>query len=134
MKRIEFIPKPSKLLFVLLFLLHGLAVLAVFYSHIPVIVKVMLLLLLLISGYYQCWLGAWRRDKRSIIKCCYVDDQWFIWDKRHNQYEAKLLGDSIVSPYLLILNFSIKFRRRSLVLFPDALDKEAFRKIRVLLS
>jgi len=50
--------------------------------------------------------------------------------------ETKLLGSSFVSPYLTVLNLSPHgaWRARHVVIFPDAVDPEAFRQLRVLLK
>jgi toxin CptA len=44
---------------------------------------------------------------------------------------AELLGDSYLSLHLVILNFRVGGRRRSLVLFPDAAAPDELRRLRV---
>lgn len=50
--------------------------------------------------------------------------------------EAALLGTSFVAPYLTVLNLKVEGRRlaRHVVIVPDALDSEMFRKLRILLK
>lgn len=50
-------------------------------------------------------------------------------------FEATLLGSSLVMPWLSVLNYRPETGRgmRSVVLFPDSIDAEDYRKLRVLL-
>ena len=50
-------------------------------------------------------------------------------------FEATLLGSSLVTPWLSVLNYKPETGRgmRSAVLFPDSIDAEDYRKLRVLL-
>lgn len=47
--------------------------------------------------------------------------------------EGRILGTSLVTPWLSVLNVASEGRRlsRNIVLFPDSLDAEAYRKLRV---
>ena len=51
------------------------------------------------------------------------------------QHQASLLGSSFVAPYLTVLNLKPSHGRlaRHVVILPDAVDAERFRKLRVLL-
>jgi len=51
------------------------------------------------------------------------------------RHEASLLGSSFVAPYLTVLNLrpSNGLLTRHVVILPDAVDAERFRKLRVLL-
>ena len=56
--------------------------------------------------------------------------------KDGERFEATLLGTSFVAPYLTVLNLKQVDRRlaRHVVIVPDAVDGETFRKLRVLLK
>ncbi len=46
-------------------------------------------------------------------------------------YTAELRSDSYVHPWLVILNFKTTTARTSVILFPDSLHDEDFRRLRV---
>ena len=56
--------------------------------------------------------------------------------KQGEWIEAELLGTSFVAPYLTVLNFKVPGKRLAWhsVIFPDAVDREDFRQLRVLLK
>jgi hypothetical protein len=133
MTRIELNPKPSKWLFRLLLAVHGLAFLAVCFSAINIAGKGIVFLALFISCYYLCWLKILQQRVGSIVRCVCVNEQWVLLDCEGNEYQAELLGDSLVTTILIILNFRVvnSRRRKSLVLFWDSLDRDTFRRLRV---
>lgn len=53
-----------------------------------------------------------------------------------SELSGKIASDSLVTSVLTILNFSRQEagKMRSVVIFPDSMDKEDFRKLRVLLK
>lgn len=60
-------------------------------------------------------------------------NKWEVIDKEN--YKASLLSNSLVFPWLTILNFKLETGRlRSVIIFPDSLDKEVFRQLRVRLK
>ena len=64
------------------------------------------------------------------------DCQCEIKSRQGEWIEAELLGTSFVAPYLTVLNFKVAGKRlaRHIVIFPDAVDSEDFRQLRVLLK
>jgi Membrane-bound toxin component of toxin-antitoxin system len=61
------------------------------------------------------------------------NNEWIINDGKAD--EAVLLSTSMVFPWLTILNFKLKnLRPKSIIIFPDNLDKEVFRQLRVRLK
>jgi len=136
MNRIEFMPKPSKWLFFVQLSLHGLAFVALFCANIGLLGEGLGCLLLLLSGYRQCWLWALQRGSRSIVKGIAMLDRWWLMDRLNRKYEVILSGESLVTTVLIILNFRMiegGRRRFRLVLAPDSLDFDALRRLRVLL-
>lgn len=60
-------------------------------------------------------------------------NKWEVVDKE--KYSAALLPDSIVLPWLVVLNFRLETgRNKSLIVFADAIDSQSFRKLRVRLK
>lgn len=64
------------------------------------------------------------------------DGSWFIRTFAGKQLAAQLQPSSFVHPWLVILNFHLQEGKhsRSVVLFPDALDRETLRRLRVRLA
>jgi toxin CptA len=57
--------------------------------------------------------------------------QWRLVTADGAEHSAVLQGDSYVHPWLVILNFKLATARTSVVLFPDSLHQEDFRRLRV---
>lgn len=96
-----------------------------------------LLTLLLFSAllYYVC------RDVVLILSYSYIKlrpdgDSIVLVTRNGNEVSGQLARDSLVTPLLTVLNFLPinKKRVRSVVIFPDSMDKEAFRELRVQLK
>ena len=67
---------------------------------------------------------------------CGADAQWNLRFKDGSEAKASLVSGGCVTPWLTILNFKIQDvpwyrRRRSIVLLPDAVAAEAFRRLRI---
>ncbi|MGD9153076.1 MAG: hypothetical protein PVG30_05420 [Gammaproteobacteria bacterium] len=131
MFRLEFTPKPSRWLFLILFTLHALAFAALFCANFALILKLLVGSLLLWSGYYQCWLRALQRSPKAIVKCIATKERWRLIDRTGREYEVKLSGESLVTTCLIILNFGTL--HPALILCPDSLNSEDLRRLRVLL-
>lgn len=131
MFRLEFMLRPSKWLFFVLLVLHMLAFAALICANFTLILKLLIGLLLLWSGYYQCWLRALQHSPRAIVKCIATEDRWRLIDRLGREYEVKLAGESLVTTFLIILNFGMW--QPVLILCSDSLDFEELRRLRVLL-
>jgi len=61
------------------------------------------------------------------------DDSWQLYDRKNRLWTGKLQGNSICTTILIILNFKVAEKRRSLsvVIWRDALKKDEFRELRV---
>jgi toxin CptA len=64
------------------------------------------------------------------------DGDWVIDLQDGTSLEAQLHASSYAHPWLVVLNFRIEDRRRlkSVVLFPDSLEAQTFRQLRVRLT
>jgi hypothetical protein len=138
MYRFEFAPKPSKWLFFILFVLHGLAFAALICANIVLILQILLGAVLLLSGYRCCWLWALQRGSKAILRCVATLDRWWLIDRLGHEYEVRLAGESLVTTVLIILNFQVVSsgafaKRPRLILAPDSLDANTLRRLRVFL-
>jgi len=63
------------------------------------------------------------------------DGSWLLIDYADRVYSAKLLPSTTVFTFLTILNFSYgTFHRKNIVLFPDSLEADQMRRLRVRLG
>jgi toxin CptA len=79
---------------------------------------------------------AWRSAPASCIGLLADSADIFLLQRDGMRIPCEILPDSLVTHYLAVLNLSVRGSRmaRSIVLLPDAMDKEAFRRLRVWLK
>jgi toxin CptA len=93
-------------------------------------------LLLLASGLFYLRRDCLLLAPGSIVSLRFDQEGACSYQARGGEwFEATLLGSSLVTPWLSVLNFKPETSRgmRSVVLFPDSIDAEDYRKLRVLL-
>ncbi|MBI5918284.1 MAG: hypothetical protein HY849_02765 [Nitrosomonadales bacterium] len=124
--------KPSFLLAFLLVVAHGAAlfavsVLAVFWAQLALFV------LLSFNLFYLLWSVALLRSPASCVGLVFEPDRVVLMQRNGTAVRAQLLGDSLVMPWLTVLNLKpegVRWARR-VVILPDSLDAESFRELRV---
>lgn len=128
-------PRASRSLFILLTVLHALAVVVLFTIQIWFWLGLLLLIGVLISWYQACWGIILQKKPRSIKRIIFSKGHWQIVDGLGNNRNVCLLGKSYLSTLLIVLHFcDIETRRkRSLVLARDSLDQQTFRRLSVIL-
>ena len=133
MSIIEIIPKPSRLFLIISFVVHILAILAICLSNVGVILKIFLVSLILLNCYYLCYYMGLQHSSNIIVKCLKCNGEWILFDCCRKEHLAQLLNDTLITPFLIILNFRLLSNnyKKSLVLFKDSLDKDTFRKLQV---
>lgn len=92
--------------------------------------------ILIASAAHAILLHAWQRLPRSVTGLEISDDcKLMLRDANGGWREAALLPSSFVTPYLTILNFrhADERRARSVVILPDRVQPDLFRRLRVLL-
>lgn len=128
--------QPSRTLVFLLALAHLLSIFVVWLLPLTLANHIIASLLVAASsGFYL------RRDgllaaAGSILQLRLEPDCTCTYQTRDGSFkEASLLGSSMVTPWLIVLNFSSDKRwlARHVVIFPDSADEETLRKLRVLL-
>ncbi|MEK6731413.1 MAG: protein YgfX [Pseudomonadota bacterium] len=134
-QQLRLTPKPSKILFLFFSLLHILVLIVIGLLTIAWPIKIGLSILCVISAYYLCWRVTFMRAKNAIIACYLVDESWFVENRAGKSFEADLLGETFASIIVIVLNFKIQKtgKRRSLILMPDSLHKDVFRRLKVYL-
>lgn len=117
-----------------LLLIHAAAMLCVLALPLKWWAYLIIAIVLLMSLIYYIELYVRFRLRRSIRSLEFKQDKlWQLADARHT-CNATLLGDSVVTRYLLILNFKLSDKKvkRTVIVFKDALTADAFRKLRLL--
>lgn len=120
----------------LLLLMHSGALLIVVLVPLPLWAKGLLGTIVIASATTSLNTHALRRGKHAMV--CVIWDgtqQWTLRTAAGEEFTARLLPGSYVAASLVILNFALKgrWRRRSVVILPDALDANSFRQLRVYL-
>ncbi|MFA6408998.1 MAG: protein YgfX [Gammaproteobacteria bacterium] len=136
--------KSSNFLVVLFCTLHLGAALSFSLTFQNNLIRLAFLLLCSISLVIALRRHAWLSDAKSISKINWDEKEkkWFLEQKNGEILEAKVQTSSVVTPYFAILGFRITnggrdaiYRvSRSVLIFPDNVDKEEFRRLRVLLA
>lgn len=127
--------RPSRSLALYLFILCVAAILVLWQLPLPIPVLLASSLSILCWGGYYLVLAANLRTGRSCVAFRLEEDGvvLVLRDGRHLPY--KVAADSLVTPYLVILNVESGERRgrRQLLILPDAIGGESFRRLRVAL-
>jgi len=91
----------SRQLLCLLFLLHGLAFVALVSLAIPLLVTVVVVLLLIFS------LSHTIKKTREVVRIAALsDNEWFIQKSDGSSFSARLTGDTYISGWLTLLIFT----------------------------
>ena len=129
-------PVWSRQLFVWLLSVHALGVLAILQLQSNLLLKLMFLLIL--SLYFVSAVRRYLLGKGD----CAVQEAWVSRDGgwrlllgNGETLQARLLPDSFVKPWLMVLRFKTeRFScTKSMVLLPDSLDRTVNRNLRILL-
>ncbi|NOX75942.1 MAG: hypothetical protein GXP17_04880 [Gammaproteobacteria bacterium] len=130
---LTFTPEPSRVLMLILLVSHLGGAALLWPLDLSAAVKALLVALLLMS-----LIASWpRRGKGGLQRLTWqADGDWLLQAHGGDDIEATLLPGSYRHPWLVVLNFQLEGsrRRRSVVLFADALEPEMHRKLRVRLG
>lgn len=128
---------PSRWLAGLLAGMHGFAAAMCWLAPLPQWLAVVLMPLLVASAWHTLRRDALRSQPNSPVAVRFHADGRCAFKVRgETWYQAALLGSSYVSPYLTVLNLRPEGGRfaRHLVILPDAVNAEDFRRLRVWLK
>ena len=127
---------PSRTLIVVISAGHFLALTLVWPLALPLSIKLALCAVLTASYLFYLWQQR-AQNSRVIQQLKLRSEGDAKLQTRGGEWVVgKILATSYVSPYLTILNIKLTTRRFAthLVLFPDAIDAEDYRKLRVWLK
>ena len=134
----QFILQPSRYFMWLLLLIHMGAMLIILSLPLTWWANLLIALVLLASLIYHIQRHVYHRLKKAIKSLTYVNKEgWCLIQRNGVQLNAVLLGDSIVTRHLLILNFKIQSEnkiatKRSIIVFNDSMEQVTFRHLRLL--
>ncbi|MEN8166439.1 MAG: protein YgfX [Pseudomonadota bacterium] len=127
-------PVPSRYLAVWLVITHAVALIVIWQIQLHVAWKISMSLALLGYLIWQLQLHLLRRNDTAILEAIVASDGiWHLTLKSGIELSGELLPDSFVKPWLMVLGFRIAPLpiNKRLILFPDSLDKETARRLRV---
>lgn len=132
-----FILHPSRYFMGLLLLIHIGAMLLVVTLPLKWWAYLLIALVLFASLIYQIQKHIYYRYAKSIKGLIVNNKTWTLIQRNGNTLTGILQGDSVITRYLLILNFKVslekdQYAKRSVVIFNDALSVPAFRQLRLL--
>lgn len=128
--------RPSRTLTVFLFTLCLLALVSIWSLPFPASVLLVLTLIVLGWGGYRVLFDAGLRMEISCVAFRQEDSKGIVLVLRNGSHLTfSLSGDSLVTPYVVILNVARNEQHggRSVVIMPDTMGAESFRRLRVLL-
>jgi toxin CptA len=112
---------------------HGVALAVLVPLALPLWARTLLALLVLISLLYHVWHDAWLLALSSNKTLLLDGDMILLVARNGDQMTARVLVDSLVTPYITVLNVLPQgsYLARSVIILPDSLDTESFRQLRV---
>ncbi len=126
----RFVIKPSRCFVSLLLALHALALVSLWFTNLAVLLQMVLSLPVLLSLRYhldrvtgrQSW-RAFSLDKLRVV----------VVNGGGEELAGLVLDQTVVTPYLVLLRVKLDGRRFAVnqIIFPDALQDDAFRELRV---
>lgn len=126
--------QPSYRLVTILSLAHSAVAILLWPLALSWGVKAILVTLLLISLIYYLRKDALLVANNAVVALTLTDEMSCVLAMRSGRLMAcSVLGNSFVAPYLTVINLQSegKFCERSVVILPDSLGAEEFRRLRV---
>lgn len=127
---------PSHICSALLFSGYTLLILVVFVLPIAVLAKVALAFLLVCALFYYLRRDAWLLLPSSPLAIRIEGNEIALLTRGGSELQGQILGSSMVTPLITILNVLPLAQKsaRYVVIFPDSMNKEHFRELRVQLK
>ncbi len=125
---------PSRIFAAVLLVVHGGAAVCALIVSLPWLVRVLFVGFILFSLRHTIFRWALIRHNKAVTALLWDDlGEWTLFSKNGKQMAVRLEPGSFVSPWWVVLDFSAIDApgRYSAVLFPDSLDRESFRRLRV---
>ena len=127
---------PSRIFSAALFSVYSLAFLIIFILPIAALARAGLAVLLICALIYYLRRDAWLLLAPSCVAIRMEGKNITLLTRGGGEFTGRISSDSVVTSVLTILNVLPQEKNsvRSVVIFPDSLDKERFRELRVLLK
>ena len=128
--------KSSFYLALALAVMHGTAWVSLLFLALPVWANAALFSLLAVNLWHHLTHRAWLAAPASTVALQLDGDQIIVVARDGRQIAGRVLPDSITAPWLTIVNILPQGSRlvRSVIIFPDSLDVDSFRQLRVALK
>lgn len=132
----DFSLQPSRTFTSLLMAVYSVALLVIFMLPLGALAKSALAVLLISSLVYYGCRDAWLLLPTSHVAIRLDGDGVVLKSRDGREISARVSRDSVVTPLLTILNVSSQDRQNihAVIIFPDSMDKERFRELRVLMK
>lgn len=127
---------PSRIFSALLYVAYTISILTVFILPAGLLAQAALAAILIFSLRYCLRRDAWMLLPSSHVAIRLNGDSIVLKDQNGRELSGQAVSDSLVTPLLTVLNVlpQGKGSMGSVVIFPDSMDKERFRELRVLLK
>jgi toxin CptA len=129
--------RPSRSLALLFFLLCVLSLASIWMLPLAVAVRLALTLIVLYwTGYYLLLDANLSRERSCVAFRLQSQDEIVLVLRSGTHLSGCVSADSLVTPFLVILNVALKEQRktRSLLIMADTMGAESFRRLRVALK
>ena len=126
--------QPSLLLAGILTLAHGAILLAIALIGIPLWAKIIATVVIVTNGAYCVWRHALLKGADAPVAIVISANNAFTFDTRCGEScDCRVSGGTYVKPYLTVLDLKIADGRaiKRIVLLPDSLHADDFRRLRV---
>ena len=132
----QFNLQPSYYLAAMLIAAHGITIAILFPLFFPIWAKTALIFLVLFSMGYHLRREAWLSAPSATVALLIEDDLAVLTKRNGDQLTGNILRDSLVTPFLTVLNVLPQGARisQSIVILPDSMNAESFRQLRVWLK
>ena len=113
-------------------LAHGGAVCLLWSVALPVGLKIIFLLMTCISFINSMHKHLYfLDDNRPVELFLNNEDEWFLTTRKDETYEVQLHAEHYVHPWLVVLLFRTEARKHTIILTPDMIHPDVFRRLRV---
>jgi hypothetical protein len=105
-------------------------------NSLPILLRISLSALVLISFYYYLRLYTFKSSKKSVLSIQQdSSNNWVIVTTGDQQHSVKLMPSSFFSNILIVLNYmDINKKHYSVIITQDSLSKDEFRQLKVRLK
>ena len=128
---------PSRILAVVLAVAHLAALAVTFIVTLPAWARFLIATTIMVSGTWSICRAALQRSANAIVELEVGEGGHISCRTRDSQRrEGEVLSSSFISPWLTVLNLRLAgaARARHVVILPDNVEKDTFRRLRVLLK